>query len=223
MFKKKYSYLNKDYNTHLYSGLIGKLMKINHNLMEKNNNLFDENTKILEIGAGTYPHINHIKHKFKSYDIIDIDEGNMLKEYYKKNNFDIEFTKYDGIKIPFNDKKFDRIIISHCLEHISKPEIYLDEVIRVMNDQCILSISLPTDPGILWRLCRYITKNFIQKKSYNLKNEEYDYINAIEHVNSIFNLETILNNKLTKISRINFPTFLPFHDINIFYIADYKK
>ena len=92
-----------------------------------------------------------------------------------------------------------------------------------MSDQCILSISLPTDPSILWRLCRYITKNLIQKKSYNLKNEEYNYINAIEHVNSIFNLETILNNKLTKISKINFPTFLPFHDTNIFYIADYKK
>ena len=109
------------------------------------------------------------------------------------------------------------------MEHIPKPEIYLDEVMRVMSDQCILSVSLPTDPGILWRLCRYITKNLIQKKSYNLKNEEYDYINAIEHVNSIFNLETILNNKLTKISKINFPTFLPLHDTNIFYIADYKK
>jgi len=223
MFKKNFSHLDKNYNKYLYTGLIGKLMRINHDLMEKNSHLYNEDTNVLEIGAGTYPHIIHLKHEYNSYEVIDTDESNSLKEYYKENNFKLNFKKYDGHLIPFANEKFDRIIISHCLEHINKPEIFLDEIKRVMKKNAILSISLPTDPGILWRAGRIISKYFIQKKNYNLNNEEYDYINAIEHVNSIFNLEVILNKKFKLISKINFPTYIPLHDINLFYIADYKN
>lgn len=223
MFKKDFAHLSDKYNSHLYTGLIGKLMRKNHNLMEKNKNLFDEKTRILEIGAGTYPHITHLKHKYKSYSVIDIDESDMLKDYYRENNFDINFEKYNGFNIPFNNESFDRIVMSHCLEHITKPELFLDEVIRVMDKNAVLSVSLPTDPGIMWRISRNISKKYIQKKTYNVSEIEYDYINSIEHVNSIFNLEIILNKKFRLLSKLHYPTYLPFHDINIFYIADYTR
>ena len=56
----------------------------------------------------------------------------------------------------------------------------------------VLSISLPTDPGITWRLGRMFIRLFSIKRTYNINGEEYEYINATEHVNSIFNLISII-------------------------------
>ena len=58
----------------------------------------------------------------------------------------------------------------------------------------------------------------IVKKTYNISKEEYEYINATEHINSIFNLISLI--------RYNFKnqideSFLPFKiklvDMNLFY------
>ena len=88
----------------------------------------------------------------------------------------------------------------------------------------VLSISLPTDPGLLWRLGRLFIKYFIVRRTYNISKEEYEYKNAIEHVNSIFTLINLI--------RYNFKnqideSFLPFKinlvDLNLFYNVHITK
>ena len=49
---------------------------------------------------------------------------------------------------PMKMNTFDRIIISHCLEHILSPEEFIHEMMKKLKKEVILSISLPTDPGI---------------------------------------------------------------------------
>lgn len=217
--------LNKQintYNQYLYSGFSGVLMKISHKLMEKNSQIIKDDSEILEVGAGTYPHIIHLKHKYKNYYISDIDNNNFLTEFYKKFNKEVIFKKTDGINYDYKEKTFDRIILSHCLEHINYPNIFLDKMINLLKDDGILSVALPTDPGLLWRIGRLFKKNSA-KKAYNFDGDEFEYMNALEHVNSIFNLKIILKNKLQPLNEIHFPLILPFPDINIFYVADFKK
>ena len=131
---------------------------------------------------------------------------------------------YDGSNLPFEDNFFDRIIISHCLEHINNPEKFLFKMMSKLKAGGVLSISLPTDPGLLWRLGRLFIKYFIVKKTYNISKEEYEYINATEHINSIFNLISLI--------RYNFKnqideSFLPFRiklaDLNLFYNVHITK
>jgi len=221
--KKKFNKYIPTYNKHLYSGFIGKLMKKNHDLMEKNFILFNEGSEVLEIGAGTYPHVIHLKHKYKNYHISDIDNDDFLKEFYQKFNEEVIFKKTDGINFEYKKKTFDRIIISHCLEHVNYPDIFLDKIVNLLKDDGILSVSLPTDPGLLWRTGRFFIKRIFQKKTHNMDENDYEYTNAIEHVNSIFNLKIILKKKLTLLNEIHYPLSLPFPDLNIFYIADFKK
>ena len=65
MYKKEFSNLNQTYNKHLYSGFLGFFFRKNHKLMEVNVNLKNENDiQILEIGGGTAPHINFLKHSY---------------------------------------------------------------------------------------------------------------------------------------------------------------
>ena len=88
----------------------------------------------------------------------------------------------------------------------------------------VLSISLPTDPGLLWRLGKIFTKYYTAKRTYKISSKEYDYLLATEHINSIFNLISII--------RYNFKnqideSFLPFKiklvDINLFYNVHITK
>ena len=225
MYKKEFSSLNQTYNKHLYSGILGFFFKKNHELMEINiDQLKNKNDiQILEIGGGTIPHVNLLKNNYKNYYSIDIDENNELDNFYKNNYPEIKYQKFDGFNIPFTNNFFDRIIISHCLEHIVGPEKFLFEMLRVCKSEGVISIALPTDPGFLWRLGRFFIKKFIQKKTHKLSDLDYDYVNAVEHVNSIFNLRIIIKKKFNINSEIFFPLSIKCIDLNLFYIAQIIK
>jgi ubiquinone/menaquinone biosynthesis C-methylase UbiE len=225
MYKKDFSNLNKTYTNHLYSGFLGFFFKKNHELMENNiNQLKDKNNiEILEIGGGVTPHINFLKHSYKNYYSIDIDENDELENFYKNNYSEIKYQKFNGVNIPFENNFFDRIVISHCLEHILNPEKFLFEMLRVCKPEGIISIALPTDPGFFWRLGRFFIKKFIQKKTHKLTDLDYDYVNAIEHVNSIFNLRIIIKKKFNIKSEIFYPINLKCIDLNLFYIVQLIK
>ena len=89
----------------------------------------------------------------------------------------------------------------------------------------ILSISLPNDPGFLWRLGRFFLKLFKVKEKLNITNLEYDYLIASEHINSIFNLISIIryNYKNNIISEKYLPFKINIIDLNLFYNITLKK
>jgi hypothetical protein len=84
----------------------------------------------------------------------------------------------------------------------------------------VLSISLPTDPGLLWRLGKIFTKYYTAKRTYKISSKEYDYLLATEHINSIFNLISLIRYNFKNQIKEN---FLPFKiklvDLNLFYIV----
>ena len=223
MYKKEaFRELDKKHDTHLYSGLQGYIMKNGHRNLE-NLNKKSHHDKVLEIGAGSTPHYHFIEHTFNEYNIVETSDYaiNFNKE---KNREKIKIFKYDGNKIPFPDKTFDGIIISHCLEHILSPEKFIFEMMRVLNKGGVLSISLPTDPGLAWRLGRLYVGLFKVGKTYNLKFQEFEYLNAIEHVNSIFNLRSIIKyNFGNNIKESFYPFKIKSVDLNLIYNVNIFK
>lgn len=223
MYKKEsFRELDKKYNSHLYSGLLGVLMDYCHKKLE-NFNKKDSYDKILEIGAGSAPHLDYLSHSFKEYHIAETSDyaSSVFKENSKKN---VYFKKYDGKNLPYDDDFFDRIIISHCLEHILSPEEFIFEMMKKLKKGGVLSISLPTDPGIAWRLGRLFIRLFSIKKTYDITGEEYEYINATEHVNSIFNLISLIRyNFKGKIEENFYPFKIKSADLNLFYNVQIYK
>ncbi len=221
MFKKEiFKKLETKYNTHLYTGLLGFTMKYCHRKLE-NFNRKKKYSKVLEIGAGSAPHLDYLQHDYDEYFIVETSESAL--EYYKGME-NIKALSYDGNNLPFEDDFFDRIIISHCLEHINNPEKFLFEMMSKLKVGGVLSISLPTDPGLLWRFGRLYIKYFSLKRGYKISKEEYEYINATEHVNSIFNLISLIRYNFKNQIQEN---FLPFKiklvDINLFYNVHITK
>ena len=205
--------LENKYLKEFYSGFSGFLFKLSHQNLEKNLN---KNTysKILEIGAGPHPQINYIKHNFNEYYVLETSDFavNFLKQFKK-----IKVIKYEGKNIPFEDNFFDRIIIAHTLEHIEDFECFIIQIINKLKFNGILSIALPTDPGVLWRYARFCKKNYFSK-NLGISNLEYDYIMASEHINSVFSIRNVL---LYHYKKSMLESFLPFKikslDLNLFY------
>ena len=97
-------------------------------------------------------------------------------------------------------------------------------MMRVLKKGGVLSISLPTDPGLAWRLGRLYVGLFKVKKSYNLSFNEFEYLNATEHVNSIFNLISIIRYHYRGSIEENFyPLKIKSPDLNLIYNVHINK
>tara|TARA_B110000196_G_scaffold233969_1_gene202399 strand:+ start:95 stop:766 length:672 start_codon:yes stop_codon:yes gene_type:complete len=221
MFKKKiFKDLTSRYNNYAYSGLMGFFMNHCHKQLEKFN--FPKNiSKVLEIGAGSAPHYRFINHHYDEYHIVETSET-VIKKYI--DNPKVVATNYDGKILPYEEEYFDRIIISHCLEHIVDPESFLFEMMKKLKKGGILSISLPTDPGLLFRIGRLYLKIFSIKNKYKISSKQFDYMNATEHVNSIFGLSSIIKyNYGDSLKDSYLPFKIRLFDLNLFYNVHITK
>lgn len=216
MYKKEiFRNLDKKHDSHLYTGLQGYFIKNGHYHLEKFKKNKSHFSKVLEIGAGSTPHYHFIKHTYDEYHIAETSDFVLN---LNKNNDKIYIVKYNGVNLPYDNDVFDRIIISHCLEHILSPEIFLLEMMRVLKKGGILSISLPTDPGLAWRLGRLFVGLFKVNKTYKLSFDEFQYLNATEHVNSIFNLISIIRYHFKdSLEESFYPLKIKLPDINLIY------
>jgi len=122
--------------------------------------------------------------------------------------------------VPFSDNSFDRLIASHVLEHIHHPEIALHEWSRIVKPSGIISIALPCDPGIAWRLGRYISSS--KRAKINGVNE-WGLFTALEHVNSIDKLIIMLRFFFGKEKECFWPFFVKSMDLNLFYVVHFHN
>ena len=225
MYKKKqFKKSEAHYRKYQHAGMTGKAMDFCHRDLEKHFLLNDKYSQVLEIGSGTSPHISYIKHIYDKYYSLETSKfavGYLKKKFKKK----IHPIYYNGIKIPFKNNFFDRIIISHVLEHINDPEKFIIHAFSKLKKKGILSISLPTDPGVLWRIGRSYIKLSKSYKLLKIADNEYEYMNATEHVNSIFNLIAIINYHFKDfiINKNYWPFKIQMPDLNLFYNVNIKK
>ena len=173
--------------------------------------------KVLEIGPGPHPHVQYINHDFKKYYILE-RKIIAINQYKKLKYNNIIIKTYKSSKIPFKNNFFDRIIMSHVLEHIISPEEFIFEVMSKLKKGGVLSIALPTDPGLFWRSGRMFSKVFSIKNTLKISPEKYDYINAKDHVNSIYCLYSIIKYLYRKkLIEQYLPFRIKFFDLNLFY------
>jgi phosphatidylethanolamine/phosphatidyl-N-methylethanolamine N-methyltransferase len=94
------------------------------------------------------------------------------------------FETQNGAELSCEGNSYDRLIAAHVLEHISEPHLALKEWRRVIKNGGTLSILIPADPELAWRLGRHLGP----RKNAIAQGLAYDYIMAREHVNSCNNL-----------------------------------
>jgi SAM-dependent methyltransferase len=63
--------------------------------------------------------------------------------------YTFERVDLDGGVLPFDDGKFDGVVLSHVVEHLSRPLALLDEAFRVLKPGGVLYIECPSERS-LW-------------------------------------------------------------------------
>jgi len=213
-------YQQKNYNDYLYSGFIGILFRWQHKLLSPK--IYKNCEKVLEIGAGFEPHIKFAELNYKKYYCLEVNKNVDHINYYKNNFPNIIFNTYDGKNLNFEDNFFDRIIISHTLEHIIDFENFLNEMVRVIKPGSVISIASPCDNGFLWRLGRYILKKTYHKIK-KTSEIDFNYFMAKEHVNTIFQIISVLKKKFNIQKELYLPFRIKIVDINLFHICHIIK
>lgn len=108
-------------------------------LAEKN---FGDLSKIkaLDIGSGIGLVDRHIKHRLKNLTGVDVEEG--VVEKAKKNNPEVDYLWYDGVRLPFEDNTFDLCFAINVVHHVP-PAIwdnFASEMRRVLKPGGIAAV-----------------------------------------------------------------------------------
>jgi ubiquinone/menaquinone biosynthesis C-methylase UbiE len=200
-------------------GLSGYFLTRSHEWSERRFKPGQHFSRVLEVGAGTGIHLRFVRHSFDEYWSTDLNPPMLDKIGYGSANNEIKgkvlTSKEDASALSFPVSSFDRLIAAHTLEHLYRPHEVLREWCRVLKPGGILSLVLPCDPGLAWRLGRYAGS----RGKFVRAGIAYDYWMAREHVNPVNNLVALIRYYFEDVHEQWLPFRVPSMDLNLFYVA----
>lgn len=213
------SYIKSYDENNAKNTLAGFFLQKSHVLLERTLPDVDGLKNILEVGAGSGHHFPFVKKGFAKYVMTD-GSSTMLAIASEKYSSEVSsglmaIEQQDATKLRFPYSSFDRLIATHVLEHLPDPVGVLKEWNRVVRPGGIISIVLPCDPGLLWRIGRH----FGPRRNAQRQGLAYDYLQAAEHVNSIFNLQVFIQHHFEFLTESWYPAKVAIPDLNLFYIC----
>jgi SAM-dependent methyltransferase len=135
------------------NGVSGWYVKKSHLSLEKGFNKV-AGRKILEVGGNVGEHINYVNEEYLEYMLTDYrDTG------FKAKTPKITFQVADVHNLPFKNDSFDRTIATCLLHHLHNPTKALEEIRRVTSNRGVVSLLVPCDPGLAYRLAKKVGPN----------------------------------------------------------------
>lgn len=177
------------------------ISKYYHRAIEKNVERFlgdlKNNRKVLEVGSGKGEHLRFVNEA--NYDFYTMSDIRVHKQFipHKKTSF----IQADVEALPFDEGEFSRVISTCLLHHLERPWIALSEMKRVVKKksvingqpQGLISIALPHDPGIGYRMAKKIA-TWNSRKSVENKST-LRLIDAREHRNHFLSLKEMIQSE----------------------------
>lgn len=107
--------------------------------------LIEDDENILEIGHGNAGHLKNILNRAQNlkYTGVDISETmhNEAKRLNKNFESQAKFVLYEGKKLPFEDKTFDKIFTVNTVYFWENPVEFLNEIYRVLKRDGIFVLT----------------------------------------------------------------------------------
>lgn len=215
---------HQDFYTQHYSqivntGAVEKVSNLMHRFIERNHNEGRIFSKVLEVGVGSFEHISFVKHRFDSYIGVDLNKNS---ESLSEVDPRIEFLQMNAEDLgAFDDEKFDRVIATCLLAHLSNQEKALNEWRRVTKKGGSITIFMPCEPGLMLRIARQLsTAKKSQKMGINHMRQHYKqhrnyYLAMVELVNEVFEND--------EVKHLRFPFRFLSWNFNLFSKTEIKK
>ena len=210
-------FYQKYYAAILFGGNVGSwFIKKTHETMENQFKGMHFST-VLEIGAGNGEHLTFVKHSYDKYYSTDLILPIKNKKL-KKVIFEVQNAEF----LTYPNEKFDRVISTCLLHHVSRPEKVLSEMLRVVKINGSITIFLSCDPGLTVRILRSITT---ARNAKQMGFDGFKLFNARDHQNHFGSLIHLIGfvfrNERVKIKY--FPFLLKSWNLNGFVIVNITK
>lgn len=150
-----------------------------HRAMERR---FDANScfdRVLEVGGNRGEHIEFVKHEFGEYLLTDLYEPQIIPAL--ESDPRIKTRACDVADLPFADASFDRVIATCLLHHVASPLRAAREMRRVTTPGGVITILVPTDPGLAYRVGKALTSGRAAKRAGIA--ERHRLLGALDHKN----------------------------------------
>lgn len=136
------------------------MLTINYSILN-----IQDGDAVLDVGCGEG------RHSIKAYQsarctvyALDIEQKNAIRTKFFLNLMDEESNnrsrwlslRANALAMPFPDKSFDKVICSEVLEHIPDDQAVINEFKRILKDDGILAVSVPSyfSESIYWSITR---------------------------------------------------------------------
>ena len=207
----------KNYNQINASAITGGFYKkVLHTLLELPEKIYgksNENISILEVGTNNGEHISYVYPKWENYLATDIrmPQPEVLN---KMRKLGVCFEAANIQNLPFESSRFDRVISTCVFHHLENPDIGFKEIRRVLKIGGSISILLPNDPGIFYRLLWNMTTVRNAKKAGIVSETRENHTR--ENRNNYSELMKLLkgNFKKDEIKIIGFPFIFQSYHLN---------
>lgn len=106
---------------------------------------------VLDYGSGRGHGLTTIQQKLKPDRIISLDKNKEYLEAQKcvLGNKPFEFIEVSSTPLPFADESIDAITFMHVIEHISKPQLLLKEMHRILSFKGQLVLATPNRKNLV--------------------------------------------------------------------------
>jgi SAM-dependent methyltransferase len=178
------------YRSH-YSSLIatadGSLFeRYLHASMERRYHPETHYSRVLEVGGNRGEHVPYVRHGFDEYLLTDLflpqPEQSLLADRR------LRLGACDVAQLPYANGSFDRVISTCLLHHVASPLRAVEEMRRVTRQGGVVTILVPTDPGLAYRTGKALTSGHRAKKAGVV--QEFRLVSALDHCNHFRSIRT---------------------------------
>jgi phosphatidylethanolamine/phosphatidyl-N-methylethanolamine N-methyltransferase len=139
----------------------------------------DHFARVLEVGGNRGEHVPYVRHRFDEYVLTDVRPPRPIEAVAADPR--VRTAVCDAEALPYPDGGFDRVIATCLLHHLADPFAALREMRRVAAPRGTVTILLPTDPGLAYRVGKALTSGRAARRQGI--GDLYQVITAIDHRN----------------------------------------
>jgi len=142
--------------------------------------------RVLEVGANHGEHLAYVRHRYDKYLMTDLEVPEVDPEVLAGGR--VEVGAADVTALPYADGSFDRVISTCVLHHVDCPLQAAMELRRVTRADGCVSVLMPTDPGLAYRLGKAVTSD--RRARRQGIGHMHDLVSAMDHRNHFRSIRT---------------------------------